>query len=216
MWVKICGWRTEAMLEAALAAGARPDAIGLNFYAGSPRATTIEIARSIAGKYAGEFEPVGLFVEHSVAEVVDIARQVGLRTVQLHGEYPAEALAPLREVRVIRVYRLAENSLDAVEQDLKACREAGIVPWACLVEPKVDGAYGGTGAVGPWELLREWPRDFPPLLLAGGLTPRNVAEAIRVVRPWGVDTASGVEIERGRKDPLLVAEFVRVARSADV
>lgn len=214
MWVKICGWRTEEMLEAALAAGARPDAIGLNFFAGSPRATTVEIARRVAQRHSREIEPVGLFVDHSVPSILEIAKACGIRTLQLHGDYPASELPPLREFRVIRVYRLPGASLDPVAEDLAACRRAGVCPWVCLVEPKVDGAFGGTGTLGPWGLLRGWPADFPPLLLAGGLTPQNVTEAIRTVRPWGVDTASGVERERGQKDPALVKAFIDAARSA--
>ncbi len=214
MWVKICGWRTEEMLAAALAAGARPDAIGLNFFAGSPRATTVEIASRVARRYSPQVEPVGLFVDQSVSSILEIAKECEIRTLQLHGDYPAPELSPLRDFRLIRVYRLPEPSLDPVAEDMAACRRAGVSPWACLVEPKVDGAFGGTGTLGPWELLRGWPADFPPLLLAGGLTPQNVTEAIRTVRPWGVDTASGVERERGMKDPALVQAFIDAARSA--
>lgn len=217
MWVKICGWRTEEMVAAAFpeqeGTGPRPDAIGLNFYDGSSRCIDVETAQRIVSSLPADIEAVGLFVDHSVEEVCLIAEMCGLETLQLHGDYPAEEIVPLARYRLIRVYRLADESLDEVRRDLEECRAWGIVPWACLVEARVEGAVGGTGTLGPWKLLKDWPREFPPLILAGGLTPENVAQAIAEVGPWGVDTASGVEQVQGDKDPGLVRTFVARARA---
>lgn len=220
MWVKICGWRSEEMVAAAFPQrveelpGSFPDAIGLNFYDGSPRCVDVETAQQIVDRLPEGIEAVGLFVDHSVEEVCLISEMCGLETLQLHGDYPAEEIAPLARYRLIRVYRLEGESLEEVSRDLDECRAWGITPWACLVEARVEGAHGGTGTLGPWELLKEWPAEFPPLILAGGLTPENVARAIAEVRPWGVDTASGVERERGEKHPELVRNFVNRAREA--
>ncbi len=217
MWVKICGWRTAEMVADALSraheAGSLPDAIGLNFYDGSPRCVDVETAQKIVGQLPEGVEAVGLFVDHSVEEVCLIAEMCGLETLQLHGDYPAEEIGPLARYRLIRVYRLADESLDEIRRDLEECSAWGIAPWACLVEARVEGAHGGTGVLGPWNLLKDWPSDFPPLILAGGLTPENVATAIAEVRPWGVDTASGVEEVRGDKHPDLVRTFVTRARA---
>ena len=92
----------------------------------------------------------------------------------------------------------------------------GVTLAACLVDASVAGAYGGTGHVAPWELLaHEWPlRPRPPMVLAGGLTAANVGAAVRVVRPWGVDVASGVEAAPGVKDPRLVRAFLEKARTS--
>jgi phosphoribosylanthranilate isomerase len=100
-----------------------------------------------------------------------------------------------------------------VEAYLAACREAGTLPPAVLVDAHVPGEYGGTGRVAPWDLLADW-RPTVPLILAGGLTPDSVAAAIRRVRPFAVDVASGVESVPGRKDAEKMRRFIGEARAA--
>lgn len=208
MWIKICGIRDVAMAQAV--AEFRPAAIGLNFYAASPRAVRPDVAAEIVRALPPDVEPIGLFVNHAVADVLAICRECRLTTVQIHGDEPPELLAELRELRVIRAFRLGEEGLAPLGEYLDRCRALGALPHACLVDSKVDGAYGGTGRTPSWDVLR---RDFqtanwPPLVLAGGLHPQNVERAIRAVNPWGVDVASGVESAPGVKSLALVESFI--------
>jgi len=213
MWIKICGIREIASAQIAVQAGA--DAIGLNFFERSPRVVAPAIAAEIVTALKGAVEPVGVFVNHSVAEVREICHQCGLRTVQLHGDEPPEQVAELSaDFRVIRAFRAGPEGLGALARQLATLRGLGTVPWACLVDAQVEGSYGGTGQLAPWEIVR---RDYvlaewPPLILAGGLRPENVAEGVRVVNPWGVDVAGGVEAAVACKDATLVRKFVVNAR----
>ena len=105
-----------------------------------------------------------------------------------------------------------QAGLDAVKGFVKAARALGRAPAAVLIDSHVTGQFGGTGERAPWELLQHFDAGVP-LILAGGLTPENVAEAVSLVRPWGIDVASGVESAPGVKDPEKVARFVKNARS---
>jgi phosphoribosylanthranilate isomerase len=212
MWVKICGWNDPAVLQESLAISS-PDAIGLNFFAKSVRAVTIPIARELRGCLPRNLAAVGVFVNHSREEIIETVQQVGLDLVQLHGDESPEFAASLVPLSIIRVYRLKEPTLSSIESDLTALRALGVRPWACLVDAWHEHEYGGTGQSAPWSVLQHWPTDWPPLILAGGLTAANVAAAIDTVRPFGVDTASGVESARGRKDPDLVRGFVEACRA---
>lgn len=212
MWVKICGWNDPAVLRDALA-NSCPDAIGLNFFAKSARAVTISSARELRGCLPNNVAAVGVFVNHSREEIIETVRQVRLDLVQLHGDEAPEFAASLAPLSIIRVYRLKEPTLSSIESDLTALRALGVRPWACLVDAWHGHEYGGTGQTAPWTALQNWPTDWPPLILAGGLTAANVATAIETVRPFGVDTASGVESAKGRKDPELVREFVEACRT---
>src|SRR5262245_46752857 len=217
MFVKICGIRDVESALAAAAAGA--DAIGLNFYDNSPRVVTTAVAAEVVSRLralsGSPVEAVGVFVNHSANEIRSVAKACGLWTIQLHGDEPPELLAELSgEFRVVRAFRAGDGGLDPLARYLAACKQLGAMPWACLVDGKVEGMYGGTGHAAPWDLLR---RDYqaaiwPPLILAGGLRPENVADAIRVVRPWGVDVAGGVESSLACKDAALVRQFVQNAK----
>ncbi|MCA9029583.1 MAG: phosphoribosylanthranilate isomerase [Planctomycetaceae bacterium] len=192
-----------------------PDAIGLNFYAPSSRCVDEETAAAIVKELPECVEPIGLFVNHALEEVLQTAQRLDLRTVQLHGDESPEFVAEVQRagMRVIRAFRVGEEGLGGVAETLAQYAELGIELRACLVDARVHGAYGGTGKTAPWELLANgWQPDWPPLVLAGGLTPANVCDSIQAVHPWGVDTASGVEAESGQQDEILMQQFVDVSR----
>jgi phosphoribosylanthranilate isomerase len=214
MWIKICGIRDVATAQAVAQSAA--NAIGLNFYARSPRVIAPAVAKEIVAALPPGIEPVGVFVNHSLDEVRAIAGECGLRTIQLHGDEPPEILAALaRDFKVIRAFRVCDDGLKEVDDYLLACRRLGALPWACLIDAKVPGHYGGTGRLAPWETVRRAYKtdDWPPLILAGGLSPENVAQAVASVTPWGVDVAGGVESTVACKDAALVRQFVLNAKN---
>lgn len=212
IWTKICGLRDVETARAV--AEHRPNAIGLNFYEQSPRVVSPETARSIVSQLPSGVEPIGVFVNHSVEEVNALCNSVGLETIQLHGDETPQMITKLSSFRVIRAFRVGASGLGGVAEYLEECLRLGTLPWACLIDARVEGVYGGTGQTAPWDLLRrEYNFDaWPPLILAGGLRPENVAEAIRTVRPWGVDVAGGVESTVACKDIAMVRKFVEKAR----
>jgi phosphoribosylanthranilate isomerase len=201
MWIKICGIRDEATARAVAACA--PDAIGLNFFAGSPRVVSVETAVAIVSHLPSSVEPIGVFVNHNVAEIRQTARVCNLKTIQLHGDEPPEMLAELAPLRVIRAFRVGPAGLGELAAYLERCRELGTPPYACLIDARVPGAYGGTGETPPWDIVRREYRTavWPPLVLAGGLMPVNVG-------------AGGVESAVACKDAALVRKFVENARRA--
>ncbi len=209
--IKICGVTRPEDARVAVEAGA--DAVGLNFYEKSPRRVPVGIADAIV-EAVGDAISVGVFVNASASGITE----TGLRTVQLHGDEPPAFLRSLPEDRrIIRARRPGPTGLREVQQDLQACLESsGHLPHAVLLDASVPGSYGGTGHRLDWQRLADHKEVLGdiPLILAGGLTPDNVAEAIRTVRPYGVDVASGVESEPGKKDPAKVQDFVASAREA--
>lgn len=218
MWIKICGIRDLPTALAIAKLGA--DAVGLNFFAKSTRHVTLPVAREIVAGLPDSIEPVGLFVNHTLDQVVDTCRKCPLRTVQIHGDESPEFLAELSDrlpnVRLIRAYRIAAGRLDALGGELDETRQQGVSLYSCLVDAFAEGAYGGTGRVVDWsDLAGQYKTsEWPPLILAGGLNTENVAQAVRTVRPWGIDTASGVESAPGIKDLELVGRFIENARGA--
>ncbi len=147
-------------------------------------------------------------------QVCAIAYQLGLRCVQyLADESDTEDSFPFQRIAAFRVND--RSDLDQIDRYLAKCAGAGALPGAALVDAHVEGQFGGTGQTAPWELLANF-RPRVPLILAGGLTPENVAEAIRMVRPYGVDVASGVESSPGRKDPDKVKRFIAAVRGCDL
>lgn len=216
MWVKICGITDESTAESVC--GLVPDAIGLNFHPASPRSVTQVVAVRIAGVMPDGVLRVGVFVNRAISEIEDLTHACRLDRIQLHGDESPEEIAEVRRrlplVPVIRAWRMAGESLADLEVHLSACRALGIELAGCLIDSRVPGAYGGTGHTVAWEaLVRAYLRDsWPPLILAGGLTPDNVAGAIRATHPWGVDVASGVEAAPGVQDVEQVRRFIANAR----
>ena len=158
----------------------------------------------------------GLFVNAAAGDICRAFDSLGLDLIQLHGDEPPGYLAQLGDRPVMRAFRVRPGSLQPVIEYLALCRGLRAMPTLILFDALVPGEYGGTGKAADWAIARQYAAQpgLPPLVLAGGLTPRNVAEAIATVRPVAVDTASGVELAPGRKDPSAVAAFVSAARAA--
>jgi len=207
--IKICGITNEE--DACQAAQLGADAIGLNFYARSPRHVSEETAERIVRRLPPFVEPVGLFVNEPLDEIVSRVRQlVFLRTIQWHGD--RHDLPPAGAYHFIPGFAVRDrDDLRVVTAYLDKCRDARRLPAAVLVDSHVPGVYGGTGRTAPWDLLADF-RPEVPVILAGGLNPENVTEAIRIVRPYGVDVASGVEAKPGRKDMEKMRRFIRAVR----
>lgn len=211
--VKICGITRPA--DAQLAAEAGADAIGLNFYAKSPRSCTPEIAQKIAEATPRWVCKVGVFVNATADEIRRTASAVPLDLIQLHGAETPELLRSVRPLPLMKAVGVSEE-MTPLDDFLNACHQRNVMPRMLLVDAMRDGQLGGTGKTLDWAFLREHRLRFRglPLVLAGGLTPDNVAEGIDVVRPWAVDVASGVESAPGVKDPELVRLFVSAAMRA--
>jgi phosphoribosylanthranilate isomerase len=209
--IKICGITNEADASQAALLGA--DAVGLNFYARSPRCIPQSTAVSILRELPPFVEAVGLFVNLPQPEVLETLEPLGrIRTFQWYGEQH-EPADPFPYQRIAAFSICDQQDLEAIMVYLARCRDGGFVPAAVLTDAHVPGQYGGTGRTPPWELLGDF-RPGVPLILAGGLTPENVAEAVRMVRPYAVDVASGVEQSPRRKDPEKMRRFVGNAREA--
>ncbi|HEX8201023.1 MAG TPA: phosphoribosylanthranilate isomerase [Isosphaeraceae bacterium] len=210
--IKVCGLTSRDEALASVAAGA--DWIGLNFHPASPRWIDPQTAAAIIAALPPPAQAVGLFVDCLPEEVATQADRLGLRIVQLHGHEPPEDLVAQRHLHVVRAFRLADAATIAeMRAYLRRAAELGRPPDAVLVDAHVAGQPGGTGRTIEPDLLDRLP-PLPRLVLAGGLTPENVAGRVARVRPWMVDVASGVEAAPGRKDPGRVAAFVRAARTA--
>jgi phosphoribosylanthranilate isomerase len=200
--IKICGVTTRDDAARAVAAGA--DAIGVNLWPGSKRYVDPETARTVFGGVPGHVLKVGVFVNTKAAEVAARIRELGLDRAQLHGDEVASDFAAVDPARIIRVVRVRDQASFAAG--------AGWTPALWLYDAHVDG-FGGGGVPAPWPLIAARARR--PFLLAGGLTPENVAAAIAATSPDGVDVASGVEASPGVKDPSKVAAFIAAARGAE-
>src|SRR5688572_20204015 len=194
--IKICGIKTIDDALAAMDAGA--DLIGFNFYPKSPRYIDVGQCRdimSVMRKY-GHITFVGVFVNASIAEIRATMETAALTLAQLHGEETSEIVQSFHG-RAFKAFRGVPQSIDEFARNESP---------AFLLDASVKGAYGGTGITADWSAAAELAKQYP-LLLAGGLTPENVAEAVRQVHPWGVDVASGVESVPGKKDLAKMKAF---------
>jgi len=211
--IKICGiTRPEDALEAARAGA---DALGFNFSRKSPRLVDADAARAIIARLPPLVSAVGVFVEQSPEEIVDLCRYCGLQAAQLHSdEYDADKTLRIEGVRVIRVFRPGPGfSIEEVRSYAERTGCRGFLFDAFSAE--MAGGTGKTIESSTASMLFEETRDVGWALLAGGLKPENVADAVRLTRPWGVDTASGVESSPGVKDALKVRRFVEAVRETD-
>lgn len=211
--IKICGITREDDAVAAALAGA--DALGFNFSRKSPRLVSPEAARNIIEKLPSLVTPVGVFVEQTPEEIIDICRYCGLGIAQLHADtYTPELTLRITGVRVMRVFRPGPDF--STEQIRAFSGQTGCKEFLFdAYSPEMAGGTGKTIESATAAMLFEQTRDFCRALLAGGLRPDNVAEAIRLTRPWGVDTASGVESAPGIKDHRKIAGFIKAVREAD-
>lgn len=215
MLIKICGIRTVQHALAAVAAGA--DLIGLVFAPSRRQVTLAEasaIARAIGRTPAPRPRLVGLFVNTAPASIRPIVAQVGLDLVQLSGDEPLTAAddLPLALIKAIRMDGSGPEAawVERAAASPPAGQALGAV--TLLVDAHVPGSFGGTGVIADWGRAAALSAQAPTLL-AGGLTPANVAAAIAAVRPFGVDVSSGVETD-GVKDPTKIRAFVGAARAA--
>ena len=196
--IKICGIKTASDALAAMDAGA--DLIGFNFYPKSPRYIEVGRCRDIMSvmRKPGHITYVGVFVNASVGEIRATMETCGLSLAQLHGDETSEMLNAL-DNKAFKAFRGIPENINGFSRQAAP---------AFLVDASVKGRYGGSGITADWKGAAELAKDYP-LLLAGGLTPENVADAVRQVRPWGVDVASGVEFAPGEKDLGKIKAFVK-------
>ena len=205
--VKICGITNQADALAAVAAGV--DALGFIFVPGTPRFGSVEQAAAIIRELPPFVAKVALFVDADTRTVAETIALTGVDTIQLHGdETPEFARQFLGAVKVIKAFRV--RGAETLAQ-LPAFADAAD---ALLLDAYVPGAKGGTGARFDWEHAVSAKTGGKPIILAGGLTPANVAEAVRGVRPYAVDVSSGVEDAPGKKDLAKIIEFIRAAKAA--
>jgi phosphoribosylanthranilate isomerase len=199
MFVKICGMTTEDDALLAVAMGA--DAVGFIF-APSPRQIAPQQVYDITRRLPPEILTVGVFRDEHPDRVVDIVHRAGLKAAQLHGHETREMVAEVAsKVRWV---------IKAVVAGGPDARNADKLPTDLV---HVEGSSPGSGQVFDWTLIDELP-EGPRYILAGGLTPENVANAVQRALPWGVDVSTGVERSPGRKDPLKVKAFIERARAA--
>ncbi len=209
--IKICGVTRPADARGAGRLGA--DAVGINFYEGSPRRVDPAVVGGILAELPPFVEAVGVFVNRPLREAFTCLEAWNrIRLVQWHGEncetdkdYP-HRLIPAFAVR-------DASSLAAVTSYIETCRALGRPPAAVLLDGHAPGQHGGTGRIAPWELIAAF-RPGVPVILAGGLTPENVADAVRIVRPYAVDVASGVESGPGVKQAEKMHRFIAAAYEA--
>ena len=196
--VKVCGIMTYE--DAAMALDCGVDALGFNFYRPSPRYIDPADARAIVRRLPPLVTTVGVFVNVAQpAGVSEIAHLAGIRVLQLHGDETAEYCSRLADWTLIKALRIGDQGVDA---DLRAYPVQ-----AFLLDARHDHLFGGTGKTFDWSFSHA-VRAVRPVILAGGLEPSNVADAIRMVEPYGVDVCSGVESVPGKKDSFKLKAFM--------
>lgn len=220
MWIKICA--NTNLDDAQMAAELGADAVGFVFAPSRRRVTAKEVAQ-ITPHLPQSVERVGVFDSRYAEEIAAAVREAGLNAVQLHGGGEPILVRRLNElfegkIAIIQTVHWAVNEDSESAKSVRQCLdviEAGGLIERILVDSKVGQATGGTGVSFDWSAARDVLRSGErrlKMIVAGGLNPDNVAEAISELNPWGVDVASGVERERGKKDPDKVAAFIKNAR----
>jgi len=232
-WIKICG--TTNLSDALAAVDAGADALGFVFYANSPRKIDKDAAREIVAQLPEHVEKVGVFVNPEHAEVVETVNQVRLTATQCRlprsGNGPSETerfYQPIRMLVPLSVPLLLQddNRLRGLIADFSRVADETNRPGRSKKPHQVDTFLldsgsprqpGGTGKPFDWQRIAplvQIMNKSVKVVIAGGLTPDNIAEAMRILRPWGVDVASGVEAEPGRKDPVKVRAFIQAVRQS--
>jgi len=204
--IKICGVTKPE--DAKLCADLGVHAIGLNFYEASPRCVTPFAASELIRRLPPFIATVGIFVNWQQAPIVALCKALRVSAAQLHGDESTQVVDSVaRRLPVIKALSLGQGT---TAPDFSSYRSAS----AFLLDSAASGQYGGSGTTGNWHLARTAAQS-QRVILAGGLTPENVAEAIRIVRPYAVDVASGVEARPGKKDPIKLRTFFdEVARAS--
>jgi phosphoribosylanthranilate isomerase len=218
LWIKICG--NTSLEDALLAVAAGADAVGFVF-APSPRRVTAEQVAAIVPHLPATVEKIGVFVDAALDEIIATVQTCGLTGVQLHFETEPELPARLHErlgpeLHILRVVHFDVDTADSIANRIAEYARNPQV-YAVLVDSRTVAVVGGTGVRFDWAEARRTvfgEAGSLKLIVAGGLNPENVAKAIALLRPWGVDVASGVEAAPERKDPVKVREFVAAARTA--
>lgn len=203
--VKICGITNLEDAQIALELGA--DELGFNFYAGSSRYIAPDAAREIVGKLPNGTFATGVFVNMSIAGILEVAKKVGLTAVQLHGDEDRDFVREIRNragIKIIKVIRLGSSAAFSHNPFLDA--------HAILLDTFSATERGGTGQTFDWALAKELSELFSIVYLAGGLNAENVGDAIRAVKPYAVDVASGVESSPGKKDAEKMKRFIEAVR----
>lgn len=199
--VKICG--ITSLEDALMAVEAGADALGFVFHDESPRHVTPDEAAGIIAALPPFIQTVGLFVNRPIEYVNETAARCRIDLVQFHGDEPPEFCDAVQR-RVIKAFRVQDiTSLDPIRNYRVA---------AHLLDAYSPKAYGGTGLTFNWDIATV-AKEFGPVILAGGLTPDNVREAVATVQPYAVDVSGGVESAPGRKDAEKVREFIRLAKA---
>ena len=202
--VKICGVRTSEEAEAAIQAGA--DALGFNFWPKSARYVEPQVARQLIKDLSPIACAVGVFVNEEANRILDLAGELDLNAVQLHGDETPEFCDQLGSLKIFKALRVGADFDLSLLQEYRADM--------FLLDSSSDGQYGGTGRRFDWRIAIEAKR-FGPIILAGGLAEENVGEAIVEVRPAAIDVCSGVEAEPGRKDLDKLRRFMQVVARAN-
>jgi phosphoribosylanthranilate isomerase len=218
LWIKICG--NTSLKDARLAVDAGADAVGFVF-APSPRRVSAAEVAAIVPHLPALVEKIGVFVDASLSEIYSTVRECGLTGVQLHDDTDPEAPAKLRarlgpELRILRVVHFEAGAPDRTAEHIGLLAQDRHLD-AVLVDSRTATAVGGTGVPFDWVAARRTVFGDGArlkLVVAGGLNPENVAQAVGLLQPWGVDVASGVEAAPGRKEPNKVGAFVARARAS--
>lgn len=219
-WIKICG--TTNLEDALIAVEAGADAVGFVFYERSPRNVNAESARTIAAALPSNIERVGVFVNADCASIRSTVLEAGLTAVQLHGKVSMDSVwqdqrSALESVGASKLIPMIPGN---------ALQDGGIFmsdhvrerTFAILIDSQVNGANGGSGVTFDWEATRGMVQGLSlqlPVIVAGGLTPSNVCDAMKIFQPFGVDVVSGVEATPGKKDPDKVRAFIKAVRDID-
>jgi phosphoribosylanthranilate isomerase len=190
------------------------------FYEKADRRVSIEIAGQIVAALPPFVTPVALFVDSPIEEILDVARALKLRTVQLHGVESPELLEQLDGLSVIKAVRASRANLQAtLDQWRRASRSLPPGRMAAILIETATAETGGTGIENDWAFLQTamqngWLADLPPIVLAGGLTPENVGNVVRTLRPYAVDVSSGIEQVRGIKSVAKMQAFTAAVEQA--